>query len=219
MKNWINCGLGTVVAIMLGGCANAPTASGDANSSAVMQGKNAAANTVLTKVSENVAISNAIAQADAAYKTNQTDKATALLKQAATAYPADKMPWVRMAQAKFDSANYSEAIVNAQEALKRDPKDKVANSIIVVSGLRISTKALADLRSQNEISGSLRSEVQELAKILRESLGKSELVSMRHKPVRYKTAKAKKSEAQITRSPAKSAGVSAGAANPFSALK
>ena len=219
MKKLINYGLGTVVVIALGGCASAPTLSNDSSSSLVMSGKDAAAKAALTKLNENVAINHAIAQADVAYKSNQADKATTLLKEAATAYPNDKMPWLRMAQAKFDSANYSEAIINAQEALKRDPRDKVANSIIVVSGLRVSTKALADLRSQNEISGSLRSEAQELAKILRESLGKPELVATHRKPVKYKTAKTKKTEAPIARSLAKSVVVSSGTSNPFSALK
>jgi hypothetical protein len=40
-----------------------------------------------------------------------------------------------MAQIKFDRASYGEAIMNALEALQRDPTDKLGNSIVAVSGL------------------------------------------------------------------------------------
>ncbi|MBV8124978.1 MAG: hypothetical protein JO370_12995, partial [Paucibacter sp.] len=103
-------------------------------------------------------------------------KAMAVLKNAAVTYPADKTPWLHMAQLRFDHGNYGEAIINAQEALQRDPADKLGNSIVAVSGLRLSTKALADLSQQNNLSGSLRSEAQDLAKLLRSSLGEEVLV-------------------------------------------
>ncbi|MFX6250426.1 hypothetical protein ABTF88_20855, partial [Acinetobacter baumannii] len=74
-------------------------------------------------------------------------------------------------------------IVNAQEALKRDPADKVANSIVTVSGLRLATKSLGDLRSQNALNGSVKTEAQDLTKILRESLGENTLVPAPAKPV------------------------------------
>jgi hypothetical protein len=45
-----------------------------------------------------------------------------------------------MAQMRFDSTNYGEAIVNALEALERDPDDTLANSIVAVSGLRVTSK-------------------------------------------------------------------------------
>ena len=224
MKRWMNYGLGLAVAVTLGGCANAPvsTSPGDTSSNLATVGKDAATKAATAKLSENVAINNALAKADAAYKTNQADKATALLKEAAVAYPADKMPWLRIAQAKFDSGSYSEAIVNAQEVLNRDAKDKVANSIIVVSGLRLSTKALSDLRSQNEISGSLRNEAQDLAKILRESLGESVLVTAHHKPVNHKKTKSQHETPAATAQAAKptaAAASSSGSSNPFGALK
>jgi hypothetical protein len=46
-------------------------------------------------------------------------------------------------------------------SLQRDPNDKLGNSIVAVSGLRLSTKALADLSQQNNLNGSLRSEAQD----------------------------------------------------------
>jgi len=117
-----------------------------------------------------------LADANAALKAGQSDKAQALLKEAATSYPADKAPWLQLAQIKFDRASYGEAITNAQEALRRDPVDTLANSIVAVSGLRVSTKALADLSAQNNLNGSLRTEARELAKLLRTTLGEEVLV-------------------------------------------
>jgi hypothetical protein len=81
-----------------------------------------------------------------------------------------------MAQMRFDSNNYGEAIVNALEALERDPDDTLANSIVAVSGLRVTSKALADLSQKNNITGNVRSEAQDLAKLLRTSLNEDVLV-------------------------------------------
>ncbi len=133
----------------------------------------------------------ALADANVALKAGQGDKAQALLKEAAVNYPADKAPWLQLAQIKFDRASYGEAIINAQEALRRDPVDTLANSIVAVSGLRVSTRALADLSAQNNLSGSLRSEARELAKLLRTTLGEDVLVpTVAPPPVRPKAAPA-----------------------------
>ncbi|GJI94597.1 hypothetical protein RugamoR57_13150 [Duganella caerulea] len=121
-------------------------------------------------------LERALADADTALASGQSDKAQSILKGAATNYPADKTPWLHMAQIKFDRASYGEAIMNALEALQRDPNDKLGNSIVAVSGLRLSTKALTDLSQQNNLNGSLRSEAQDLAKLLRTSLGEEVLV-------------------------------------------
>ncbi len=109
-------------------------------------------------------------------KAGQSEKAVTLLKTATENYPADKRPWLQIAQINFDNSNYGVAIVNALEALQRDPVDKLANSIVAVSALRLSTGALADLRKQNELSGSVSSEARDLAELLRESLGELVLV-------------------------------------------
>jgi len=120
-----------------------------------------------------------MATVDAAVLAGQNDKAYAILKQAGSTFPTDKTPWVRMAQMRFDSANYGEAIVNAHEALVRDPDDTLANSIVAVSGLRVTSKALADLSHKNNLSGNVRTEAQELAKLLRTSLNEDVLVASR----------------------------------------
>jgi tetratricopeptide (TPR) repeat protein len=121
-------------------------------------------------------VAAAMAEADAAMTTGQTDKAYAVLKAAAIAFPTDKTPWLRMAQMRFDSTDYGAAIVDALEALERDPDDTLANSIIAVSGLRVTSKALADLSQKNNLTGNVRTEAQELAKLLRSSLGEEALV-------------------------------------------
>ncbi|MET0323203.1 MAG: tetratricopeptide repeat protein, partial [Duganella sp.] len=111
-------------------------------------------------------LQNALAEANGALAAGQRDRAQTLLKGAAASYPADKAPWLQLAQLKFERGHYGEAITNALEALQRDPKDKLGNSIVAVSGLRLSTRALADLSQQNNLNGSLRTEAQELARVL-----------------------------------------------------
>lgn len=121
-------------------------------------------------------IESSIAEANAAQTAGNPEQAVGLLRAAASQFPTDKTPWLRIAQIKFDSGNYGEAIINAQEALQRDPTEKIANSIVTVSGLRLATKSISDLRSQNSLSGTVKSEAQDLAKILRENLGENILV-------------------------------------------
>lgn len=117
-----------------------------------------------------------MAKATQAAGSGNNEAAIGLWKQAADAFPADKNPWARMAQTRYDAGQYGDAIINAQEVLVRDPADKLANSVIAISGLRLSTRALADLSRQNNLSGPLRTESQDLAKLLRESLGETVLV-------------------------------------------
>ena len=110
-------------------------------------------------------------EADVALKAGQTDKAYALLKGATGTFPKEKKPWLQLAQMKFDRASYGEAINDALEVLQRDPANRMANSIVAVSGLRLSSKAIADLTRQNNLNASLRSEARDLTKVLRTSLG------------------------------------------------
>jgi uncharacterized protein YceK len=133
------------------------------------------AKTTKTESSSTTLASN-IEAANNAQIAGQSEQAMTLLKSAATRFPADKAPWVRMAQIKFERADYGGAIIDSLEVLQRDPADKVANSILTVSGLRLSIKALSDLRTQNALSGTVKSETQDLAKLLRENLGETVLV-------------------------------------------
>jgi tetratricopeptide (TPR) repeat protein len=128
------------------------------------------------KVKELPSMAKLMEGASAAASTGQSEQAIKLWKEAAQAYPADKGPWSLIAHTRYEAGLYGEAIVNAQEVLVRDPNDTKANSIIAISGLRLSTRALADLSRQNDLQGPLRAESQNLAKLLRESLGESVLI-------------------------------------------
>ena len=121
-------------------------------------------------------VAEAVASANAAAKAGQKDKALGILHDAAQAYPTDKAPWIRMAQIRYDDDDYGQAIVLAQQALQRDSNDMVSHSIVAVSGLRVASKALADLTRKHNLAGTIRSEAQDLAKLLRASLGEEELV-------------------------------------------
>jgi len=121
-------------------------------------------------------VAAAMAEADAAVKAGQHDRAFAILRKAGSSFPTDKTPWVRMAQMNFDSTRYGAAIVDAQEALARDPDDTLAHSIVAVSGLRVTSRALADLSKKNNLTGNVRTEAQDLAKLLRTSLNEDVLV-------------------------------------------
>ena len=121
-------------------------------------------------------LADLLSQASQASATGKKEQAVTVWKQAATAFPADKTPWVSIAQTRYESGQYGEAIQAAQEVLLRDPNDKMANSIIAISGLRLSTRALADLSRQSNLAGPIKTESQDLARILRETLGDSVLV-------------------------------------------
>lgn len=161
----------------------------------------------------------AMAETDAAVLAGQNDKAYALLKNAGAAFPTDKTPWVRMAQMRFDSANYGEAIVNALEALQRDPDDTLANSIAAVSGLRVTSKSLAELSQKNNLTGNVRTEAQELAKLLRTNLNEDVLVANNGRAgARAKDAAPKKAAASASgATPAPAARTAT--SDPFGALK
>ncbi|WP_229467468.1 M48 family metallopeptidase [Massilia sp. Mn16-1_5] len=154
-----------------------------------------------------------VAAADAAIAAGQPDKAYAHLKSASQAFPADKTPWVRMAQMRFDSKEYGQAIVDAHEALERDPDDTLAHSIAAVSGLRVSSKALGELTRKNKINGDVKSEAQDLAKLLRTSLGQDDLVPTKPKaPVKPRAPATATASAGPAKSPSSSN-------DPFDALK
>lgn len=168
------------------------------------------------KVPPTPQLTDLLSQASAAAATGEKEKAVTVWKQAATAYPADKAPWINIAQTRYEAAQYGEAITAAQEALVRDPNDKLANSIIATSGLRLATRALADLSRQNNLSGSLRTESQDLAKLLRETLGETVLFN-NSAPKRAEEPKVKVSTGK--RATRAAAADTDKAADPFGSLK
>jgi predicted Zn-dependent protease len=153
----------------------------------------------------------AMAEAERSVAAGEADKAYTILRSAGSRFPAEKAPWVQIAQLKFDRGSYGEAITNALEGLQRDPNDRQGNSIVAVAGLRLSTKAVADLSQQNNLGGPLRSEAQQLANLLRATLGEDVLVPGKARPVPVKKPAA---------SPVKrTASNGATSADPFGALK
>jgi tetratricopeptide (TPR) repeat protein len=156
-----------------------------------------------------------LAKANEASSAGRKEDAVTLWKEAAVAYPADKAPWTSIAQTRYDAGQYGDAIVSAQEVLVRDPNDRLANSIIAISGLRLSTRALADLSRQNNLSGSIKTESQDLAKLLRETLCETILF-----PSPAPAAAPPKAVAKGKARPkAKQAAAGASGADPFGALK
>lgn len=174
----------------------------------------------LAEVQKTPTLESVLGQVAALQSTGQPDKAIELLKASAGAYPGEKAIWLKLAQINFDAGRYGSAIEQATEVLVRDPKDKTANSILAVSGLRVATKALADLKAQHDISGTVRSEAQELAKVLREGTGEAVLVP----GTAPKVVPASRVSGRTGPRPARtepsipSAGPS-GNSNPFSALR
>lgn len=116
-------------------------------------------------------IGAALAEADVALSAGQGEKAVQLLQKAGQTYPADKQPWMKLAQYQFDTHAYGPAVVSAQEVLARDQDELQAQSIIAVASLRMSLQALSHLAQKNNLKGDVRSEARDLAKLLRDRLG------------------------------------------------
>jgi predicted Zn-dependent protease len=153
----------------------------------------------------------AMADAERSVAAGQADKAYTILRNAGSRFPAEKAPWVQIAQLKFDRGSYGDAITNALEGLQRDPNDRQGNSIVAVAGLRLSTRAVAELSQQNNLGGPLRTEAQQLANLLRTTLGEDVLV-----PGKARPAPAKKPAGSAVKRTASNQSTSA---DPFGALK
>lgn len=159
-----------------------------------------------------------LSQAAQEAATGQKEQAVRLWKQASTIYPTDKTPWSSIAQSRYESGQYGEAIVSAQEVLVRDPNDKLANSIIATSGLRLATRSLGELSRQSGLVGPLRSESQELAKLLRETLGENNLFADVPPPV-VKSAPPARKETRTVKPVRTETPKPRDSADPFGALK
>ena len=118
-----------------------------------------------------------MAAADQALQQGQVDQALAQLDGATQVDPAAKRPWLKKAQIHFEARQYGLAITEAQEVLQRDVRDLTAQSILAVSGLRVSAQALEQLRKVNEVNGSTRSEAESVARLIHEALGEPILLS------------------------------------------
>jgi len=116
-----------------------------------------------------------LAAADAVWKGGDNDRAIPLYQQLAKDDPTREEPWSRIAQIQFAQNHYGQAIVAAQEALQRDQSDRQAKSVLVVSGLRVATQSLGELRQDEALTGDATTDAQTLAKQLRDTLGEATL--------------------------------------------
>ncbi|MDG0025152.1 hypothetical protein [Trinickia sp. Y13] len=184
------------------------------------------------------AFNKALADADAVAKGGDQTRALALYDQLTKADPTREEPWSRMAQIQFSQAHYGQAIVAAQEALSRDQTDRAAKSVLAVSGLRVATESLGQLRQDAGLTGDAKADASVLAHQLRDTLGESTLfpeeveakkpVAKKRRVVRRPVAAAQRpaekaaegaaAAAPSAHAPAQAA-KSGGAADPFSALR
>ena len=107
---------------------------------------------------------------------SRSDAAYMDLQYAASSLPDDKTLLVRLARKSFESKNYGQAIVYADAARKQDPTNRELISIAAVSALRVSSKALGELKLGLGREKSKVSEAKALANLLRATLGEEKLV-------------------------------------------
>jgi tetratricopeptide (TPR) repeat protein len=165
---------------------------------------------------------------DALLSKGNQEEAIGVLTDVAKKNPTRKEPWLRMAKAYFDAENYGQAIVASDEVLQRDSTDRTAKSILAVSGLRVATRSLAELRADIELKGNARNDAAALAKALRETLQEDVLVPSPDLDAKKKhdaaaararqKAKAKEVAPAVANS-APSGGTGASGGNPFGVLK
>ncbi len=112
----------------------------------------------------------------AAAQAGNAAKARESWRSAAQHYPAAKQPWLKLSEDYFNAGDYGNAVIAAQEALQREPRDRLANSVIAVSGLRLTAGSLAILRDESNYAVGSRDEAIVLTRSLRDALGESVLV-------------------------------------------
>jgi tetratricopeptide (TPR) repeat protein len=117
--------------------------------------------------------------ADEAQATSQYAKARDLYQDAAKAYPTAPEPWLRLSQGYFTANDYGHAVLAGEEVLQRDPDNKTAQSILAVSGLRITSKSLRALRKDAAFPVGSREEALTITRELREALGESALLAIK----------------------------------------
>ncbi|MFC3552421.1 tetratricopeptide repeat protein [Lysobacter cavernae] len=121
--------------------------------------------------------------AEAEVSAGRLESALAGFNEAAKADPTRKEPWVRSAQLQFDAGNYGRAIVAAEEVLKRDPTDKVADSVLTVSGLRVASQSLKRLQGNGALaSDTARREAEQLRTTMIATMGNDFVVGEDAKP-------------------------------------
>lgn len=117
-----------------------------------------------------------LSRGDAARKDGLHEAARSAYREGAKSYPADKQPWLRLADDYFNVGDYGNAVLAAQEAIQRDPRDNAAHSVLAVSGLRITAGSLTALREQSGYPVGSREEALDVTRRLREALNDPSLL-------------------------------------------
>ncbi|NUO74850.1 MAG: hypothetical protein HOQ32_02435 [Lysobacter sp.] len=150
-------------------------------------------------------------KAEAYARAGKVEDALIGFDNAAQADPTRKEPWVRRAQLQFDAGHYGRAIVSAEEVLRRDPNDKIADSILTVGGLRVAAQSLQRLQANGGLnSPTARKEAEVLARTMRATMGSAVFVNAYEGgpgPVKSKRPKARPPKATAPKPPV--------SANPF----
>ncbi len=123
-----------------------------------------------------VALDEWVARGDAAILANDHSKAREAWRAAAKDYPTAKLPWLKLSEDYFNTGDYGNAVLAAQETLQRDPRDRLANSVLAVSGLRLTAGSLAALRADGAYAVGSRDEAVAVTRALRDALGEPVLV-------------------------------------------
>lgn len=155
-----------------------------------------------------------MARGDAAIHEGDHTKARDAWRAAAKDYPTAKQPWLKLSEDYFNAADYGNAVLAAQEALQRDPHDRLANSVLAVSGLRLTAGSLAALRDDGAYAVGSRDEAVAVTHSLREALGEPVLVPPPEPPPTHRrSAKAMRAATRAS-SAAEAATAAAPAAPP-----
>lgn len=112
-----------------------------------------------------------MSEADALVTAGKQDAAVLAYEKIAADNPTQGTPWAKVAQIQFAQGHYSQAIVAAEETLRRDPTSREAKSVTAVGGLRLAVRSLEDLRNDTALAGDAKTDAVKLALMLRETLG------------------------------------------------
>ena len=150
-------------------------------------------------------------------------EALGTFEAAAKADPTRKEPWIRLAQLNFDTGHFGRAIVAAEEALQRDPTDKVAESVLTVGGFRVAAQSLQRLQSSGALTGdAAQREARQLVSAMRDTMGSEILADPDAPKPQTRPAPRRRAAAPAASSPAPASATTPAAkpatANPFDKL-
>lgn len=99
------------------------------------------------------------------------ETARQIYREAIGLFPADKRPWLGLAQSYFELSDYGNTVLAAQEVVLRDPEDETAHGLMAISGLRVATIALGSIRESGDINDTARREAEIMSRNLRVLFG------------------------------------------------